>query len=342
MPAHHPPTGPAFDQPVEPGGYAWWYMDGISDCGRHAVTAIAFVGSVFSPWYFNARAQGPADPLQFAALNLSIRSPGKALWVMNERAIVAADRSPLHLQLGASSSVGWRGDHLHWQFAERTKPFFQRMAPQVRGEIRLTPQVLHSATAQLDGRGAHHWCAVAPLSRFELTLTEPALHFAGSAYHDANWGTEGLERAFAGWHWSRASTRAGTAVLYDTTAIDGDQRAIHRLFRADGTTAELPSGRRAQLSAGRWAVGRATRSDDGRARVLATLEDSPFYVRSLVGARWQGEQVAAIHESLDLRRFRSGWVRFLLPWRSRRDSPPLAIANHSIAIGQKAAALQEP
>ena len=43
--------GPRFDAPVRPGGYAWWYVDAFSDDGRFGLTLIAFVGSVFSPYY---------------------------------------------------------------------------------------------------------------------------------------------------------------------------------------------------------------------------------------------------------------------------------------------------
>ena len=35
---------PRFDTPVPPGGYRWWYIDGLSDDGRHGITLIAFVG----------------------------------------------------------------------------------------------------------------------------------------------------------------------------------------------------------------------------------------------------------------------------------------------------------
>ena len=34
---------------VRPGGYAWWYFDAVSDDGTRALTAIFFIGSVFSP-----------------------------------------------------------------------------------------------------------------------------------------------------------------------------------------------------------------------------------------------------------------------------------------------------
>ena len=41
-----------FAQPVPDSGYRWWYVDGFSECGRFGVTVIAFIGSVFSPYYF--------------------------------------------------------------------------------------------------------------------------------------------------------------------------------------------------------------------------------------------------------------------------------------------------
>ena len=56
------PDGVAgFDAAVPSGGYRWWYLDGLSDDGRHGLTIIGFVGSVFSPYYARARA-GAAMP----------------------------------------------------------------------------------------------------------------------------------------------------------------------------------------------------------------------------------------------------------------------------------------
>ena len=51
---------------------------------------------------------------------------------------------------------------------------------------------------------------------------------------------------------------------------------------------------------------------------MRTLEDTPFYTRSLLSARLLGERVAAVHESLSLDRFRTGWVQMLLPFRMPR------------------------
>ena len=335
---------------VPPGGYAWWYIDAISDDGETALTAIAFVGSVFSPWYFRARQQGEASPLQHAAINLSIRHRGKLVWVMNERAIAPAARSERRLQLGQGTQLFWQDGQLHWQIDEQTKPFFSRMPPRVRGTLVLTPVVHHGATALLDAAGQHRWCAVAPHARLEVQLQSPNLTFAGNAYHDANWGDAALETAFAGWHWSRAPLRDGTAVCYDTTGLDGQRRALFRWFGKDGSMRELEAPSPAPLPTGAWGVQRATATDNGAARLVQTLEDSPFYVRSLVEGQWLGERAVAVHESLDLQRFSAGWVRFLLPFRSRRErgrplfdgaAPALSLAALPVAAPDASARASE-
>ena len=62
QPAHDRCADLASTRPVAPGGYAWWYVDALSDDGRHGLTIIAFIGSVFSPYYAWAAARH-ADPL---------------------------------------------------------------------------------------------------------------------------------------------------------------------------------------------------------------------------------------------------------------------------------------
>ena len=36
-------TGPNFAAPVPTNGYTWWYVDALSECGRHGLTIIAMV-----------------------------------------------------------------------------------------------------------------------------------------------------------------------------------------------------------------------------------------------------------------------------------------------------------
>ena len=66
-------------------------------------------------------------------------------------------------------------------------------------------------------------------------------------------------------------------------------------------------------------IARGTRADDpARTRVRRTLEDTPFYARSVLSQRLLGEDVTAVHESLSLDRFRTRWVQALLPFRMPR------------------------
>jgi carotenoid 1,2-hydratase len=66
-----------------------------------------------------------------------------------------------------------------------------------------------------------------------------------------------------------------------------------------------------------WGVARPSRSD-GAGRVVKTLEDTPFYTRSMIETELLGETRISMHESLDLRRFASTWVKCLLPFRMPR------------------------
>jgi carotenoid 1,2-hydratase len=66
-------------------------------------------------------------------------------------------------------------------------------------------------------------------------------------------------------------------------------------------------------------VRRLTRADAGhRAAVAQTLEDTPFYARSLVTTHLAGQPVQAVHESLALDRFANPIVQAMLPFRMPR------------------------
>ena len=54
------------------------------------------------------------------------------------------------------------------------------------------------------------------------------------------------------------------------------------------------------------------------ARVLHTLEDTPFYVRSVLESGLFGQRVTSVHETLNVPRLVSAPVRWMLPWRMPR------------------------
>jgi carotenoid 1,2-hydratase len=66
-----------------------------------------------------------------------------------------------------------------------------------------------------------------------------------------------------------------------------------------------------------WRLPRTTRSD-AAARVETTLEDTPFYARSVISTVLGGEPATGVHESLSLSRFTNPVVQMMLPFRMPR------------------------
>jgi carotenoid 1,2-hydratase len=306
--------GPGFAQPVARDGYAWWYIDALADDGVHGLTIIAFVGSVFSPYYARARARGAGDPTNHCAINVALYGRGVRRWSMTERGRGALARDACTLAIGPSA-FEWTGQALTITLDEIAVPWPAR----IRGTVTLHPTALPVHAVPLDTAGAHRWRPIAPCARIDVALAQPALRWSGPAYWDGNDGDAPLEDAFAHWHWSRATTREGTAVMYDVRRRDGTRGAFGLQCAADGATRTFAVPPDVVLPRSRWGIARATHADaGGRAHVLETLVDAPFYARSLVASRLRGEDVTAMHESLSLDRFRQAWVRMLLPFRMPR------------------------
>ncbi|MEL7030392.1 MAG: hypothetical protein AAGL49_14560, partial [Pseudomonadota bacterium] len=199
----------------------------------------------------------------------------------------------------------------------------ERCAPlprPIRGEIVVRPRAFTETVFDLDGNAKHHWSPIAPCAEIQVDLDAPALSWRGEAYLDSNSGDEPLEAGFQSWTWARVHTDLGALILYEATPRAAGARALS--LHADMTgrleTRPMPA---ALTEGGKtiWGVERPIRADcDGAARVLATFEDAPFYARSLIETRLFGETARGFHESLSLDRFRTRWVRALLPFRMPR------------------------
>lgn len=151
-------------------------------------------------------------------------------------------------------------------------------------------------------------------------MEEPGLNWKGSAYLDSNFGSESLEEGFRIWHWSRAHCANGAMVCYEGERRDGSRFSSALRFARDGTASAEAIPQVAPLPRSAWQVERRTRSDTGQASIIRTWEDTPFYSRSELQTCLQGGRVVAVQESLDLNRFRSPVVQFMLPYRMpRRD-----------------------
>ncbi len=308
------------------GGYAWWYLDALSDCGEHALTVIAFVGSVFSPFYARARCRrgGRAEADGHCALNVALYNKrGGGAWAMTEHRRADVRRSAVEFQLGASR-LAWQADALRVDVDERTAP--RRRA--LRGRLRVQPEALVDRSYVLDAAGRHRWRPIAPCARIEVAFSRPALRWQGSAYLDSNTGERPMEDDFVRWDWLRAPLAGGrTAVLYDGQRRDGTPFSIAQAFDVQGRITPFASPPPVALPASRWGVARTARCDAGAgARTVQALEDGPFYARGLLATRLAGEDVMAVHESLSLDRFRARWVQMLLPFRMRRIGSWLPLA----------------
>jgi carotenoid 1,2-hydratase len=278
------------------------------------LVVIAFVGSVFSPYYAAARRRGTSNPLDHCAINVALYGRGANYWAMTERRRTAVWRSANTLQVGPSTLL-WNDHQLSLAISETTVPLPRGL----RGRIRVLPHALADRSFALDPAGRHVWQPVAPSARIEAVFDRPAFRWSGTGYVDSNYGDRPLERDFASWTWARARTGDDHIVLYDVLRRDAGPAALALQFDRHAEIEEFAPPPESRLPTTPWRLERTIRSDEGSVpRVIRTLEDSPFYARSTVAARWRGAPAVAMHESLSLDRFERRWMQLMLPFRMPR------------------------
>ena len=210
---------------------------------------------------------------------------------------------------------------MHWDGQSLTLNLDEVSVPlpfRVRGTVRVWPKGLSRFVAPLDTAGRHRWGPIAACARVEVNLSSPELRWGGAGYLDSNEGDEPVARAFKSWDWSRAPMANGsTGVLYDVREKNGDERMLALRFAPAGEVEQLEAPPRQALPGTLWRVARQVRAD-APTKVIRTLEDTPFYVRSELLTSLLGERVTAVHESLDVQRLESSLVQFMLPWRMPR------------------------
>jgi carotenoid 1,2-hydratase len=252
------------------------------------------------------------------ALNVALYGRDTPRWAMTERGRSSLARSASELLIGPSR-VHWDGQALRVDIDEICTPLPRR----VRGRVSVHPQGLCRFVTPLDAAGRHRWGPIAPCARIEVELDRPGLRWRGHAYLDSNEGDEPVDRAFRAWDWSRATLRDGsTAVVYElkpSVAVGGTERLIAQRFHPDGSNQPFEPPPQRCLPRSLWGLARTQRSDEAMPlHVQRTLEDTPFYVRSLLAGALLGEPVTAVHETLHVSRLVSLPVQLMLPFRMPR------------------------
>ena len=297
-------AGPRFDLNVPPNGYAWWYIDGLSADGERAISIIAFIGSVFSPWY---RWSGRKDPANHCCINVATYGRG-GRWTMTDRGRSALKLSEDTFTVGPSS-LHWDGDKLIIDINEISWPHCQKLS----GQVIIRPRATASVELPLKDDGSHIWRPFAPSSDIEVRLNRPGWNWDGHGYFDANFGTAALEDDFSYWTWGRFPVPGGSVTFYDADRRDGSKLAVAVRFDDNGTVEEIDAPPLTRFGRSRWLVRRDTRADGGyRPREVKMMLDAPFYSRSAVRTKIFGHETVGVHEALDLNRFASPLLKPVL------------------------------
>ena len=247
-------------------------------------------------------------------MNVALYRSNGNRWAMTERGRDDLQRTSQTYAV-SNSRLQWDGSGLTIHLDERAVP---HLTP-LRGVIRLIPESINERVFDLDSAGLHHWRPIAPTARVEVDFESPSTSWSGHGYFDSNWGSEPLEDGFVRWDWSRAETPDGAVILYDAERRREDGLSLALRFDRSGKLDVVSAPPRVALKPGLWRVRRGTQADTSEGvAIRRSLEDTPFYTREVLDTRLFGQRVEAIHESLDLDRFASTWVRLLLPFRMPR------------------------
>lgn len=306
---------PNFNIEVPKNGYAWWYVDGLDPVSGRAISIIAFVGSVFSPWY---RWSGRKQPHNHVCINVATYGPG-GRFTMTDRGKSALRQTQDSFTVGPSS-LTWdeKAQELRIEIDEISSlPIVSR----VRGTVHIRPKSgISDRELALTPDGAHIWRPFAPTCDIDVNLAAKGWQWSGHGYFDANFGTRALEQDFDYWTWGRYPVAGGTHCFYDLIYRDGSSASHAIGFDGSGGVSAIENPPPVtQFKNSLWQVKRSTRCEPPhRPKQIQSLLDAPFYSRAAVQTHLQGHSTTGVFEALDLTRFRNHLILAMLAVRVPR------------------------
>lgn len=231
---------------------------------------------------------------------------------MTDRGRSALRQSRDTLEIGPSR-MHWTGTELVIDVDEIGAP---PLVTPVRGRIVVTPSAVTRAEVALHPR--HIWRPFAPLAHIDVNLTQ-GHRWQGHGYFDANFGSAALEADFRFWTWGRFPLKDRAMLFYDATRADGSTLGLGLEATPSGEVRAITPPPLTTFRRSNWAVRRETRADNGTTpRQVMAMLDAPFYSRSLVETRLEGELTRGVHEALDLTRYASPLLKPMIALRVPR------------------------
>ncbi|WP_302848767.1 carotenoid 1,2-hydratase [Roseovarius sp. THAF9] len=283
----------------------------MNDGGGRAISIIAFIGSVFSPWYAWS---GRRNPENHVCINVATYGPG-GRFTMTDRGTSALRQTTDSFTVGPSS-LHWKNGQLVIDIDEIGAP---PMISRVRGRVTVRPSAMTSVELPLTPDGAHVWRPFAPTAQISVDLDAPGWQWDGHGYFDANFGTRALEQDFTYWTWGRFPTGTGSTCFYDATRLDGSELGLGIRFDDQGDARVVTPPPKTRMKRTAWGLYREGRADPGYTPTqVQPMLDAPFYARAAVRSVIDGEHTTGVHEALDLKRFRSPFLKPMLAVRVPR------------------------
>lgn len=286
---------------TKPGGYEWWYFDGIDTQGKYRFVVIFYEGNPFSNRYIRrienrhkARENIAED---HPAVSISVYRNDNPIYYSFtefEKSACSFNEEQPELSIGEHHMQGKRvdGNLVYTLTLNEELPSGDRL----EGKMQFSsPEPAHDLLDSPGGEEAegHFWNLVQPRSRMSVRLwlnsrgeEAQLIETTGYGYHDHNTGEEPMRNEFKDWYWGRFHFDIGTLIFYIMHRkndrqqrgwlIRPDNGSVIQVF--DNITIEdkglnlfgLNSARRLLLS-----------NDEAHVSVQqsTTLDNGPFYQR---------------------------------------------------------------
>lgn len=229
-----------------PGGYEWWYLDGLSSDGEWGFVIIFYHGNPFSPAYI--REESGNDPRDYPALSVSLYRKGKTEFYSFQefnRDDFSSAESPFSIRIGNNRlDLTESNGELHYTVE---LDITLSSGHHLKGNLSMHGKTVEFPLDKLaKGEDLHTWNLLLPAAQytaeFELNgrTTIETIAFEGMGYHDHNTGNEPMKDSFRDWYWGRYHTRKYTFLYYVMNGhtrrqykgwlIDNEKNTVHSRF----------------------------------------------------------------------------------------------------------------